>query len=98
MRVRLDQQPEAGYRAFQGEAVIAHLARIVIIAAVVLSAPASAETSPQHFSPILNVMRRVVASVSARIAKLSPDAIRLGTPFGVLGVRITTLALRVSGP
>jgi hypothetical protein len=45
---------------------------------------------------VLNVVRGVVAYVSGRIAKLSPDAIRLETPAAVVGVRGTTLALRVA--
>lgn len=45
---------------------------------------------------VLNVVRGVMAYVSGRIAKLSPDSIRLETPAAVMGVRGTTLALRVS--
>jgi hypothetical protein len=45
---------------------------------------------------ILNVARGVVAYVSGRIAKLAPDSIRLETPAAVMGVRGTTLALRVT--
>jgi hypothetical protein len=45
---------------------------------------------------VLNVVRGVVAYVSGRIAKLSPDSIRLETPAAVMGVRGTTLALRVT--
>jgi hypothetical protein len=44
---------------------------------------------------VLNVVRGVMAYVSGRIAKLAPDSIRLGTPAAVVGVRGTTLALRV---
>jgi hypothetical protein len=44
---------------------------------------------------VLKVVRGVMAYVSGRIAKLSPDAIRLETPAAVVGVRGTTLALRV---
>ena len=44
---------------------------------------------------VLNVVRGVVAYVSGRIAKLSPDSIRLEAPAAVVGVRGTTLALRV---
>jgi hypothetical protein len=45
---------------------------------------------------VLNVVRGVVAYVSGRIAKLAPDSIRLETPAAVMGVRGTTLALRVT--
>jgi hypothetical protein len=45
---------------------------------------------------VLKVVRGVMAYVSGRIAKLSPDAIRLETPAAVVGVRGTTLAIRVT--
>jgi hypothetical protein len=45
----------------------------------------------------LRFVRGVVAYVSGRIAKLSPDAVRLETPNAIVGVRGTTLAIRV-GP
>jgi hypothetical protein len=44
---------------------------------------------------VLNVVRGVMAYVSGRIAKLAPDSIRLETPAAVVGVRGTTIALRV---
>lgn len=44
---------------------------------------------------VLRVIRGVAAYVSGRIAKLSPDSIRLETPAAIVGVRGTTLALRV---
>ena len=49
-----------------------------------------------RFGLVLNVVRGVVAYVSGRIARLSPDSIRLETPAAVVGVRGTTLALRVA--
>jgi hypothetical protein len=49
-----------------------------------------------RFSLVLKVVRGVVAYVSGRIAKLSPDAVRLQTPAAVVGVRGTTLGLRVA--
>lgn len=42
----------------------------------------------------LNIVRGVVAYVSGRIAKLSPDAVRLETPTAIVGVRGTTLAIK----
>jgi hypothetical protein len=45
---------------------------------------------------VLKVVRGVMAYVSGRIAKLAPDSIRLETPSAVVGVRGTTLALRVA--
>lgn len=45
---------------------------------------------------VLRVVRGVAAYVSGRIAKLAPDAIRLETPAAIVGVRGTTVAMRVS--
>jgi len=44
---------------------------------------------------VLRIVRGVVAYVSGRIAKLSPDSIRLEAPGAIVGVRGTTLAVRV---
>jgi len=44
---------------------------------------------------VLKFVRGVAAYVSGRIAKLSPDSIRLETPSAIVGVRGTTLAVRV---
>jgi hypothetical protein len=43
----------------------------------------------------LKVVRGVAAYVSGRIAKLSPDSVRLETPAAIVGVRGTSLAMRV---
>lgn len=43
----------------------------------------------------LRIVRGVAAYVSGRIAKLSPDSIRLETPAAIVGVRGTTLAILV---
>jgi hypothetical protein len=45
---------------------------------------------------VLRMIRGVAAYVSGRIAKLSPDAVRLETPQAIVGVRGTTVALRVT--
>jgi len=45
----------------------------------------------------LRVVRGVVAYVSGHIAKLAPDAVRIETPSAILGVRGTTLAMRIDG-
>jgi hypothetical protein len=44
---------------------------------------------------VLNFVRGVAAYVSGRMAKLSPDAIRLETPAAIVGVRGTTVAIKV---
>ena len=43
----------------------------------------------------LKFVRGAAAYVSGRIAKLAPDSIRLETPAAIIGVRGTTLAIRV---
>ena len=48
-----------------------------------------------QLSLVLRVVRGAVAYVSGHIAKLAPDAIRIETPTAILGVRGTTLAMRV---
>jgi hypothetical protein len=45
---------------------------------------------------VLRVARGIVTYISGRIAKLAPDSIRLETPGAIVGVRGTTLALRVA--
>jgi hypothetical protein len=46
----------------------------------------------------LTVLRGLLAYISGRIAKLSPDAVRLETPSAILGVRGTHLVVRVDAP
>ncbi len=45
---------------------------------------------------VLRFVRGVTAYVSGRIARLSPDSIRLETPAAIVGVRGTTLLIRVT--
>jgi hypothetical protein len=44
---------------------------------------------------VLNFVRGVAAYVSGRMAKLSPDSVRLETPAAIVGVRGTTVAIKV---
>jgi hypothetical protein len=44
---------------------------------------------------VIKFVRGAATYVSGRIAKLAPDAIRLETPGAIVGVRGTTLAIRV---
>ena len=44
---------------------------------------------------VLRVTRGVAAYVSGQIAKLAPDAVRLETPSAIIGVRGTSLAVKV---
>jgi hypothetical protein len=47
---------------------------------------------------VLQVVRGVAAYVSGRIAKMAPDAVRLETPSAIVGVRGTTVVMRVPEP
>jgi hypothetical protein len=49
----------------------------------------------QSLGMVLRFVRGVTAYVSGRLAKLAPDSIRLETPSAIVGVRGTTLAIRV---
>jgi hypothetical protein len=51
--------------------------------------------SEGHLALVLKVVRGVAAYVSGQIAKLSPDAVHLETPAAIVGVRGTTLVMRV---
>ena len=53
------------------------------------------EPGQGSFGMILQFVRGVAAYVSGRMAKLSPESIRLETPAAIVGVRGTTLAIRV---
>jgi len=44
---------------------------------------------------VIKFVNGVAAYVSGRIAKLAPDSIRLETPAAIVGVRGTSLAIRV---
>ena len=44
---------------------------------------------------VLNFVKGVGAYISGRMAKMAPDSIRLETPAAIVGVRGTTLAIKV---
>jgi hypothetical protein len=44
---------------------------------------------------VLKFVRGAAVYVSGRIAKLAPDSIRLEAPAAIVGVRGTTVAVRV---
>lgn len=58
------------------------------------------EFSPSdgRFGLTLRVVRGLLAYVSGRIAKLSPDATRLETPSALVGIRGTRLVIQVETP
>lgn len=45
---------------------------------------------------VLRFVRGIAVYVSGRIARLAPDSVRLETPAGIVGVRGTTVAIRVA--
>jgi hypothetical protein len=47
------------------------------------------------FALVLRLARGVLSYVSGRIAKLAPDAVRVETPVGMVGVRGTHFAARI---
>jgi hypothetical protein len=47
------------------------------------------------FGLVLKFVKGAATYVSGRIAKIAPDSIRLETPAAIIGVRGTTLAIRV---
>jgi hypothetical protein len=49
-----------------------------------------------RFGFVLKIVHGVAAYVSGQMAKLSPDSIRLETPTAIVGVRGTSLAIRVA--
>jgi hypothetical protein len=44
---------------------------------------------------VLNFVKGMAAYISGRMAKIAPDAIRLETPAAIVGVRGTTVAVKV---
>ena len=52
-------------------------------------------TADGQFAFVLRIVRGIAAYASGRIAKLSPDAVRLQTPAAIVGVRGTQVAIRV---
>ena len=53
------------------------------------------EPATGRFACVLTVVRGLAVYISGQIARLSPDSVRLKTPTGIVGVRGTTLAVRV---
>lgn len=51
--------------------------------------------SDDALSLVFNLIRGAAVYASGQIAKLSPDAVRLETPAAIVGVRGTTVALKV---
>lgn len=45
---------------------------------------------------VLSFVRGVAAYVSGRIAKLAPDSVRLETPAAIVGVRGTTVGIKIA--
>jgi len=52
-------------------------------------------TEDGQFAFVLRIVRGIAAYASGRMAKLSPDAVRLETPAAIVGVRGTMVAIQV---
>lgn len=52
-------------------------------------------TADGQFAFVLRIVRGIAAYASGRIAKLSPDAVRLQTPAAIVGIRGTQVAIQV---
>ena len=50
------------------------------------------------FGMVLKFVRGMATYVSGRIARIAPDSIRLETPAAIVGVRGTSVAIRVEEP
>ena len=48
-----------------------------------------------HLSMVLNMLHGLVSYVSGKISKLAPEAVRIETPVGTVGVRGTRLLIRI---
>ena len=55
------------------------------------------EPADQKFGLLLRLARGVLAYVSGKIARLSPGAVRVETPVGVIGLRGTHMAITIEG-
>jgi hypothetical protein len=51
-----------------------------------------------RFALVAKMARGVMAFVSGRIAKLSPEVVRIETPVAILGIRGTQLLAKVETP
>jgi len=47
---------------------------------------------------VLRMLRGAATYVSGKIAKLSPEAVRVETPVGIVGIRGTQFAARIEAP
>jgi hypothetical protein len=54
------------------------------------------EPAEGHLSLVMTFIRGLAAYTSGRIARLSPDAVRLETPAAIVGVRGTTVGIAVA--
>lgn len=54
------------------------------------------EPAKQKLGMLLRVSRGLIAYVSGRISKLSPDSVRIETPVATLGIRGTCLVARIA--
>lgn len=56
------------------------------------------EPAQNSYGLILNLTKGVLAYISGKIAKFSPESVKLQTPVGIIGVRGTHLAIALDAP
>ena len=56
------------------------------------------EPAQDKFALVLHLAKGLVAYVSGKIAKFSPESVKLQTPVGIIGVRGTRFAVALDAP
>lgn len=56
------------------------------------------EPAQNNFALVLDLAKGVLAYVSGKIAKFSPESVKLKTPVGIIGVRGTHFAVALDAP
>ena len=56
------------------------------------------EPALSNYALVLNLAKGLLAYVSGKIAKFSPEAVKLQTPVGIIGVRGTHFAVALDAP
>jgi len=56
------------------------------------------EPAQNRYALVLDLAKGIVAYVSGKIAKFSPESVKLQTPVGILGVRGTHFAVALDAP
>jgi hypothetical protein len=56
------------------------------------------EPAQNNYALVLDLAKGVLAYISGKIAKFSPEAVKLQTPVGIIGVRGTHFAVALDAP